>query len=842
MDIRTDTNSGKEYIKATFLQSENGHSKLHAKNLYTEGKYNIQDKPPSRTLWQIISSNTFTIFNAIIIGLSAMMLFFQFYKESLFVVPVILNIFTGIIQEYQAKQKIEAMGLLQESEVDVIRDGKRNRLHFEDIVQDDLLFLTQGMQVPVDLIYLDKETIDVDEALLTGESDSVAKSYGDVLYAGSFIVSGSGTAQAFRIGHDTYISHLSDEARKFKVVKSELRDSTNTIIKTIAWIMLITGPLVILANLDQYTLRQSIYNITPGIVGMVPEGLVLLTTVTLMLGVVKMSEERTLVQEMSAIETLARVDVLCLDKTGTITEGNFDVVDIVTLENDKRSNIEHALKELIMHDQDRNATAEAIYLTMKNEIESEQSIFKFPVQTETAWNVIKRIPFSSSRKWSGMTFENQGTWIIGAPEFTIPSENYGVELAEITAFSKKGYRVIAILHTNERVEFELPSTTVLKGYILLEDRIRKEAPATFAYFHSQDVSLKVISGDNPDTVLSVAKRAGLGDDIQAIDARNLPDDLNQLGEYLETYTVFGRVSPHQKKLMVEALQAKGHTVGMTGDGVNDVLALKEADCAIAMNNGSEASKAVSQFVLLDSNFAVLPEAVNQGRRAINNIQSVASIFLVKNLYSIFFIVLTILMYGYSKLFMDHSVVLGYPYDPMYFSLISAVSIGYPATLLALLPNRERVSGSIIQNVIKVAVPSSIVITIGIVIFWILQGQGILFSKTNYANDIAQNPGLMQFQFGAMIFTVLMQFYAVIRSSLPFTKWKVIIIVGNIFVFIAGFKIPVISEFLNISRAMPHVSLVHYLIPIGMACIGMGLSYLFEQRMQFFFQKRTKKTL
>lgn len=841
MDIRTDINSGKEYIEKTgFLQKECGHSKVYAKKLYEEGKYNIQDKPPSRTLWQIISSNTFTIFNAIIIGLSAMMIFFSFYKEALFVVPVILNIFTGIIQEYQAKQKIEAMGLLQESEVDVIRDGERTRIHFEDIVQDDILFLTQGMQLPVDLIYVGKEAIDVDEALLTGESDSVAKKHGDVMYAGSFVVAGSGIAQAFRIGHDTYISHLSDEARKFKVVKSELRDSTNTIIKTIAWIMLITGPLVVLANLDQYTLKQSIYNITPGIVGMVPEGLVLLTTVTLMLGVVKMSEERTLVQEMAAIETLARVDVLCLDKTGTITEGNFDVVNIISI--DQSPLVQKGLKELLVHDQDRNSTSDAIYMALKNTDKNNVAVFDESLSLEKEWIVSKTIPFSSSRKWSGMTFENEGTWIIGAPEFTINKEKHEAEFDDISTLSKEGYRVIAVLHTYDEVDKTLPASTVLKGYILLQDRIRKEAPDTFAYFHSQDVALKVISGDNPDTVLAVAKRAGLGNDIQAIDARELPNDLEKLGEYLETYTVFGRVSPHQKKLMVEALQAKGHVVGMTGDGVNDVLALKEADCAIAMNNGSEASKAVSQFVLLDSNFAVLPEAVNQGRRAINNIQSVASIFLVKNLYSIFFILITILMYAYSRLFMSHSVVLGYPYDPMYFSLISAVSIGYPATLLALLPNRERVSGSIIQNVIKVAVPSSIMITLGIVILWILQGQNILFTQTNYADDIARNPGLMQFQFAAMIFTVLMQFYAVIRSSLPFTKWKFLIIAGNILIFIAGFNIPIVSEFLNIARAMPHVSLQHYIVPIGMSIVGMLLSYLFEQQMQRFFKNRAKKTL
>lgn len=836
MDIRTDVNSGRKYIEETgFLQKEVGHTKQEAKQLHDEGKYNIQDKPPSRTLWEIVSSNTFTIFNAIIIGLSIMMIFFQFYKESLFVVPVILNIFTGIIQEYQAKKKIEAMGLLQESEVIVIRDGERQKLHFEDIVQDDLLFLTQGMQIPVDLVYTGSETIDIDESLLTGESDPVAKHYGDVLYAGSFVVAGSGNAQAFRIGHDTYISHLSDEARKFKVIKSELRDSTNAIIKTIAWIMIITGPLVIIANLDQYSLRQSIYNITPGIVGMVPEGLVLLTTVTLMLGVVRMSEERTLVQEMAAIETLARVDVLCLDKTGTITEGCFDLVDVISIGD--KSVVEQALKELIVHDEDRNTTAEAIFQAIK---QKDTGLFSTVNNKEKEWTRTHVIPFSSSRKWSGMEFENNGTWIIGAPEFTVPKDDFQAEMAEITKYAKDGYRVLALLKTMQAVEKEIPNDTQLMGYVLLQDRIRKEAPATFAYFKSQDVSLKVISGDNADTVLAVAKRAGFDDTIQAIDARELPDDLDQLGTYLETYTVFGRVTPHQKRMMVEALQKKGHTVGMTGDGVNDVLALKEADCAIAMNNGSEASKAVSQFVLLDSNFAVLPEAVNQGRRAINNIQSVASIFLVKNLYSIMFILATIIMYGYSYFFLNKTVVLGYPYDPMYFSLISAVSIGYPATMLALLPNKERVSGSIIQNVIKVAVPSAIMITIGIIIFWSLQSQSVLFSQSNYADDISRNPGLMQFQFSAMIFTVLMQFYAVIRSSLPLTKWKIVIILINILIFMAGFFIPIASEFLNIARAMPHVRIEHYVVPIAMSVVGMGFAYLFEKKMMFFFQKHPKK--
>lgn len=839
MDIRSDVHSGRAYLDTPgFTINEKGHSKQSAKELHDAGQYNIQDKPPSRTLWEIIATNTFTVFNAIIIGLGIMMLCFQFYKESTFVIPVILNIFTGIIQEYQAKKKIEAMGLLQESEVFVIRDGEKVRVHFEDIVKDDILFLSQGMQLPVDLVYLGHEVIDIDEALLTGESDPVAKQYGDVIYAGSFVVSGSGNALAFRIGHDTYISHLSDEARKFKVIKSELRDSTNTIIKTIAWIMMITGPLVILVNLDQYALKQAIYNVTPGIVGMVPEGLVLLTTVTLMLGVVRMSEERTLVQEMAAIETLARVDVLCLDKTGTITEGSFDLVEIVAFQ--EMSEVEVALKELVLHDEDRNATAEAIYDALDSD--AEKRIFTTLTTTEKEWMHTHVIPFSSTRKWSGMEFGENGTWIIGAPEFTIPKDLYQDEFAEITAHAKEGYRVLAILKTLEHVDKHVPEKTILMGYILLQDRIRKEAPETFAYFQSQDVSLKVISGDNAETVLAVAKRAGLGNHIEAIDARELPDDLHKLGAYLEKYTVFGRVTPHQKKMMVEALQQKGHTVAMTGDGVNDVLALKEADCAIAMNNGSEASKAVSQFVLLDSNFAVLPEAVNQGRRAINNIQSVASIFLVKNLYSIFFILVTLAAYAYSYVFMDHHVVLGYPYDPMYFALISSVSIGYPATMLALLPNKERISGSIIQNVIKVAVPSSVLITFGIVIFWIMQSQSILFEPSNFAADIAQNPGIMQFQFSAMIFTVLMQFYAVIRSSLPVTKWKLLIILVNILIFAAGFLIPFASEFLNISRALPFVTWKHYVIPIGMAFVGMLGAYVFEVKMQQFFRKRAKKTL
>lgn len=829
LDLSKDIIKGSNHLKS-FKQQHTGHTTEDAERLKTSGKYNVLDKPPSRTISEIIFANIFTIFNATLITLAVIMIGFRFYKESLFVVPVIINILTGIAQELRTKNKIENAGIVNVADVLVVRDGVEMRITPENIVLDDLLILKQGQQIPVDLISIDERNIDIDESLLTGEIDPVAKGYASIIYAGSFVLSGSIFAQAFRVGHDTYISKLSDEARKYKIVHSELRESTNRIMKVIAICIVILTPFVFMAYLSQYDIRTAVYIITPVIAGMVPEGLILLTTVTLMLGVIDLMEKNTLVQEMAAVETLARVDVLCLDKTGTITEGTFDVNDFIFFD-DEGKKTSKALIELITNDPDKNATANAIM----NEITKENlKLFHTEVEFDTSWEVDKIYPFNSSRKWSGIKFQNGESWIIGAPDFIFP-ENINVDFPEIKALSQSGFRVIGI------AKVEISSENILtnvmpKGIVTLSDRIREEALETFKYFKEQGVELKVISGDNPQTVQSVAIRAGLGENIKAIDATMLPSSIEDLAELMDAFTIFGRVTPHQKKLMIQALQFNGHTVGMTGDGVNDILALKESDCAIAMNSGSEASKAVSQFVLLDSNFATLPTAVAAGRRSINNIQSVASIFLVKNIYSILFTIITICVYLYTKFVVGEASVLGYPFDPMYFALISSVSIGYPATMLALLPNNNRVEGTFLQNIIKVSIPTSIMIVVGIVIFWILQANNIMFIESNKAEVITDNPGLMQFQFVAMMFTVWMQFYAVVRSSLPFTWKKLIIICINILIFVSAFYIPFVSDFLNISRALPYAQPIHFIIPIGFAIIGMFIAYIFEKVIDKFMYK------
>jgi len=570
-----------------------------------------------------------------------------------------------------------------------VRDGRETELTISDIVLDDVLDLRPGNQVPADGVMLTATNLEVDESLLTGEADPVPKQPGDDLLSGSFIVAGGGRAQVTQVGADAYAARLAEEARRFTLVSSSLRNSVNRIITWVTWLMIPTSiGLIISQHNSQPGWREALVFAVGGIVAMVPEGLVLLTSVAFAVGVVRLARRRTLVQELPAIEVLARVDVLCLDKTGTITEGSMEVAEVRpvagrdTTELDA-TELDAALAAVAASDRDPNATQRAL-------------ADRYP--DPPGWTVTATVPFSSARKWSAAGFDGHGTWVLGAPEMVLADEYGGTLRDDVDQEADAGRRVLVLAHCDQALDGDLrPAGLSAVALVVLVDRIRPDAAETLTYFAEQDVTLKVISGDNPRTVAAVAARAGLAGADHYVDARQLPvDDPAALATDVADATVFGRVSPHQKRAMVHALQSRGHTVAMTGDGVNDVLALKDADCGIAMASGSEASRAVAQLVLLDSSFAALPQVVAEGRRVINNIERVASLFLTKTVYAV-------LLAALVGIF-----VLPYPFLPRQLTLVGTITIGLPATILALEANAELVRDGFLSRVARFAAPAGLV--------------------------------------------------------------------------------------------------------------------------------------
>ena len=675
----------------------------------------------------------------------------------MFVGIILINTVIGIIQEVRAKKTIDKLAILTESKTVVLRDGKKWSISTEKLVQDDLIFLKTGDQIPADAKMLEG-TLEVNESLLTGESDNLVKNTGDELYSGSFVTSGEACCQVIHVGKDNYASKITSEAKEFKRHNSELRNSLNAILKVISIIIV---PLGALLFYKQYyivgdSLKDSVVNMVAAVLGMIPEGLVLLTSVALTLGSLVLATKKTLVQELYCIETLARVDTLCLDKTGTITEGTMcveavesyppvydeisgeaagnktesgeskndrtessDLVEVSAAseisavsaaeaiakedgssilspreeseagtetysqeDSEKTREIEHIMGNLLSVLKDQNATADALRARFKGSQDMELDHV---------------IPFSSDRKYSGAAFKDTGTYLMGAVQFLFPEGN--PKLAEYcSGFAKEGFRVLVVAHSeNVNEGTEIPAGLEPIGLLLLTDVIRAEAPDTLAYFESQGVDLKVISGDDPVTVSAIARRAGLKNAEQYVDATTITTQ-EQMDEAVATYSVFGRVTPQQKQAMVKSLQAQKHTVAMTGDGVNDVLALKEADCSIAMAEGSDAAKNIANVVLLDSNFAAMPEIVNQGRRVVNNIRTAASMFLIKTIFSVLLSLITI-FFGDS-----------YPFEPIQMSLISACAVGIPTFLLAQENNYEKIDHTFLRHVFMNAFPAAVTIT------------------------------------------------------------------------------------------------------------------------------------
>ncbi|MGH9134866.1 MAG: HAD-IC family P-type ATPase [Ilumatobacteraceae bacterium] len=693
---------------------------------------------PSRTTRQIIRANVFTRFNALIGSLFAVVVACGAYRDSLFGGVVVANTLIGVVQELRAKRTLDRLVIVNAPKVNAVRDGAITPLAVPELVLDDVIDLSPGQQVAADSVVLVAANLEIDESLLTGEAEPVVKQPGDDLLSGSFAVAGAGRARVTKVGAEAYSAQLAAEARRFALVRSELRAVIDRIVTTVTWLLVPTGIALFLSQLDSSGgIRDGLVAAVGGVVAMVPEGLILLTSVAFAVGIVRLARKRTLVQELPAIEVLARVDVICLDKTGTITSGAMDVSHVDVIAGGRGDEIERALAAIAWTDPHPNAT---------------QAALQRRFEEAPGWTLNSSVAFSSARKWSAASFDDHGTWIFGAPEFVLDGDRYAPVEAAVAEAADGGKRVLVLAASSDTIDGDtLPPDIEAAALILFEDQMRPDASETLAFFADEGVTLKVISGDNQRTVGAVCRRVGLRGADDPVDARQLPTDAEQLADAMDSGTVFGRVTPHQKQAMVKALQSRGHVVAMTGDGVNDVLALKDADCGIAMASGSDASRAVAQVVLLDSSFTSLPAVLAEGRRVINNIERVASLFLVKTTYATFFALATVLS-GVT-----------YPFLPRHLTLVGTFTIGVPAFFLALAPNRATVTSGFLGRVLRIALPGGLLASVATFVAY-------LVARNTDGLSLAQERTTATLVLASSAIIVLT------RVARPLQPWKVLLIV------------------------------------------------------------------
>ncbi|MFD7229704.1 HAD-IC family P-type ATPase [Streptomyces sp. NPDC059881] len=723
----------------------------------------VNDVPlrSSRSTVDIVRGNVFTRFNAIIGVLWVIMFFVAPFQDTLFGFVILANTGIGIIQELRAKKTLDGLAVIGEAKPTVRRDGASGEVSTSEIVLGDLIELGPGDKVVVDGEVAEADSLEVDESLLTGEADPVVKKRGDRMMSGSFVVAGGGAFTATKVGREAYAAQLAEEASRFTLVHSELRSGISTILKYVTWMMIPTALGLIISQLvvkgDNF--KDSVARTVGGIVPMIPEGLVLLTSVAFAIGVIRLGRQQCLVQELPAIEGLARVDVVCLDKTGTLTEGGMDVTELRMVDGSDESYVRKVLGALGESDPRPNASLQAI-------------IEAYPDSEE--WRCTESLPFSSARKYSGAAFsEGDGqssTWLLGAPDVLLrPGDT---ALGEVDRLNEQGLRVLLLA----RAAAELDAPDVAAGarpaaLVVLEQRLRPDASDTLRYFEEQDVAAKVISGDNAVSVSAVAGKLGLPGAADTVDARKLPTEREAMAAELDANAVFGRVSPQQKRDMVGALQSRGHTVAMTGDGVNDVLALKDADIGVSMGSGSEATKAVAQIVLLNNSFATLPSVVGEGRRVIGNITRVATLFLTKTVYSVLLAVLVV------------CAQVEYPFLPRHLTLLSTLTIGIPAFFLALAPNKERAKPHFVRRVMRYAIPGGIVASAATFLTYMLarshySGAGALAAETSAAT--------------LTLFLVAMWVLAIVAR--PYTWWRVGLVAAMGLAFLVVLVVPWLQDF------------------------------------------------
>ncbi|WP_369271793.1 cation-translocating P-type ATPase [Streptomyces sp. R11] len=748
----------------------------------------VNDVPvrSSRSMTDIVRANVFTRFNAIIGVLWVIMLFVAPIQDSLFGFVILANTGIGIVQEWRAKKTLDSLAVIGEARPTVRRDGVADEVSTSEIVLDDLIEIGPGDKAVVDGVCVEADGLEIDESLLTGEADPVVKQPGDQVLSGSFVVAGGGAFQATKVGREAYAAQLAEEASRFTLVQSELRSGISTILKYVTWMMVpaATGLIITQLVAKDNELDDSIARTVGGIVPMVPEGLVLLTSVAFAIGVIRLGRKQCLVQELPAIEGLARVDTVCLDKTGTLTEGGMDVTELRPLAGNDEEYVRKVLGALGESDPRPNASLQAI-------------IDAYPDAED--WRCTESLPFSSARKYSGATFsEGNGeasSWLLGAPDVLLGADDPA--LAETDRLNEQGLRVLLLA----RVGRDLDDPEVAEGakpaaLVVLEQRLRPDAADTLHYFAEQNVRAKVISGDNAVSVGAVATKLGLTG--TTVDARRLPQDRDGMATALDEGTVFGRVTPQQKRDMVGALQSHGHTVAMTGDGVNDVLALKDADIGVAMGSGSEATRAVAQIVLLNNSFATLPSVVAEGRRVIGNITRVATLFLVKTVYSVLLALMVVCWQ------------VEYPFLPRHLTLLSTLTIGVPAFFLALAPNRERAKPHFVRRVMRYSIPGGVVAAVATFATYLIArhyytGEGALDAETSVAT--------------LTLFLIAMWVLVIIAR--PYTWWRVALVAAMGLGFLVVLVVPWLQEFFALR-----------LVGMTMPWIAVGISAVAAVTLEF----------
>ena len=733
------------------------------------GKVNADATVKTRSYGSIFRSNICTLFNLINVILAVFVFLTGSYKNMLFMLVIVINTIIGIVQEIRSKITTDRLSIVVAANVEVMRDGKIQKIPIDELVLGDVMRLGRGNQIPTDSVVL-KGECKTDESLLTGESRLIPKHAGDQLYSGSFINAGAVWARVEKVGADNYAAQITNEAKQKKAINSEIMTSLNKIIKYVSIFMFPVG-LLLFANeylLHHVELDPAILSTVSAMVGMIPEGLILLASTVMAVAVVRLARHQVLVQQLYCIETLARVDVLCLDKTGTITTGGMEVSGLVSLDvpdsEPKEQELSKIVASLVASDEDPNDTARAIQeyfgLAKEGKQKAEQAITPADLLKPT-----RVIPFSSDTKWSGAAFANGEAYVMGAAQFVLEKNaNTLAQIKDTLDTYAADARVLLVARvegfdTNGTIEGEVTPL----GFVCLRDQIRSTAAQTITYFKEQGVKLKVISGDDPHTVSGIAQKVGIEGADRFVDASTLKTD-QDIASAIKNYNVFGRVRPEQKKAFVLALQAEGHTVAMTGDGVNDVLALKASDCSVAMASGSDAARNVAQLVLVDNDFASMPAVVAEGRRSINNLQRSASLFLVKTLLSI------------TAAFLFIFLPWQYPFVPIQLTLISAFTIGLPSFVLALEPNKDLVRGHFLPNAVVHSIPGAVCAVVSIVVLTIVGNEAIGLDYRQVSTLCVMVVGLL----GIML---------VIRLSIPFTplRWGLLVVViGGLLIGVVGF--------------------------------------------------------
>ncbi len=733
------------------------------------GQVNEVPRAHSRTVGEIFRSNVFTPFNALLGSLLVLIVIVGPIQDALFGVVLVLNAAVGIIQELRAKRTLESLRVLTEPRAKVIRDGQQQEVDVQQVVQDDVLLFGSGDQIVVDGLVLTERGLEIDESLITGESEPVKKDPGDGVLSGSFVVAGSGLVKATDVGSDAYAAKLTSEARRFTLASSELREGINRIIKIVSYLIVPTGALLFWSQLvTQRSWRHAASGAVAGTVAMVPEGLVLLTSIAFAVAVVRLGRRRVLVQELPAVESLARVDVLCMDKTGTLTDGGMAAEALVPI--GKNPDTEQALAAMAAADPSPNATMRAIAA-------------KFDSAPE-GWKAAGSVAFSSARKWSAVAFDGRGAWYLGAPDMMLDAK-----LEEVDRYVSQGQRTLLLAQAKELTDDRLPADLRAVALVVMAESVRADAAQTLGYFAEQGVAVKLISGDDPRTVGAIARRLKIEDAEDPFDARDLPTDSGDIGRAMLAHSVFGRVMPAQKVAMVRALKSLGHTVAMTGDGVNDALALKEADIGVAMGSGSEATRAVAQIVLLDSNLAALPPVVAEGRRVLGNIERTSGLYLTKTSYAMLLALAT----GVGRF--------AFPFLPRHLSLVAALTIGIPSFFLALAPSAERFRAGFVRRVLRFAVPAGALAGVA----------------TMLAYELARrSPGidLGQARTTAVITLTFVGLLVLSIVATPFTGWRRLLLVAMAGLFVATMLLAGTRQFF----ALRPPELLIWLAALGIASL------------------------